>query len=206
MRRYTFTTVLVGFGVGIALTLVGGKLYSEYWHNRIVENAQVHLSANYSAGKAPRQLASPPVPGSQVLRNDIRRFGELKLKALNGTTITLNSLRGRPVFFNLWETSCIPCVQELPSIKKLAAAMRDQPLSVVLLAFEDEARVRAFVGSERDLPVYVSDERAIPPTLHGRGVPQTFILDRNGEVAFHHAGAADWNSDDVRTYLQRLMK
>lgn len=84
--------------------------------------------------------------------------------------------------------------------------MRDQPLSIVLLTFEDEARVRAFVGSDRDLPVYVSDDRTIPPTLHGRGVPQTYILNQHGEVAFYHAGAADWDSDGVRAYLQRLMQ
>ncbi len=205
MRNNSVAMALIGFGLGLALALGSVKLYSDYWQNRIAENAQVHLNANFSTGRTPPQLTAPPVPGSQVLKHDIAQFGELKLKSLDGRTITLNSLRGRPVFLNLWETSCIPCVQELPSIKKLVASMRDQPLNIVLLAFEDEARVRAFVGSEH-LPVYLSDERLIPPTLHGRGVPQTYILDRNGEVAFHHAGAADWDNDDVRAYLRKLVQ
>jgi hypothetical protein len=63
MRHHSFTTVLIGLGIGSALTLVGVKLYSEYWHNRILENAQVHLSENFAAGKAPPRLTAPPVPG-----------------------------------------------------------------------------------------------------------------------------------------------
>src|SRR5438105_14469711 len=104
------------------------------------------------------------------------QFENATIRDLSGKEVTLAALRGQPVSLSFWETSCIPCVKELPSIMNLAASMGDTPLDILLVTFEDEARLRKFVGSQR-LPVYSADERTRPKVLTGHGVPQTYILD-----------------------------
>ena len=37
------------------------------------------------------------------------------------------------------------------------------------------------------------------------GVPETFIIDRKGQIVAHHMGAFDWSRPDVRDALQQLL-
>ena len=38
------------------------------------------------------------------------------------------------------------------------------------------------------------------------GVPETFIIDRDGRIVAHHMGAFDWSSSDFRAALKELLK
>src|SRR4051794_30184093 len=56
----------------------------------------------------------------------------------DGKPISLAKFRGVPVLVNVWATWCAPCVKELPTLDKLAAAHRiDAALGVVAIS-EDE--------------------------------------------------------------------
>ena len=37
------------------------------------------------------------------------------------------------------------------------------------------------------------------------GVPETFIIDRKGQIVAHHMGAFDWSRPDVKDALQQLL-
>ena len=140
--------------------------------------------------------------GDIELAEDALRIEHWTVRGLDGKRVTLSSVRGQPVFLHLWETSCAPCLMELPAINKLATSMQDERLKFLLVTDEDEATVRKFVGSNRDLPVYLSGHGE--DFIEERGVPNTYVLDRNGTVVFHHMGAANWDDDDVRAYLRDL--
>lgn len=205
MKR-TSKLVLLGFGAGVAVSLAGVRLGTDFLHSRMVENGRIRLSANFSAGSAPAKLPPPPVPGSRVLSDAMRQFENESLRGLDGKRVTLAEIRGKPVFLSLWETTCVPCVLELPAIRKLAVSMRDLPVAFLLVTEEDEASVRRFVASNRDLPVYLADQGKMPETIVALGVPQTFVLDHTGAVVFHYRGPANWDHEDMRAYLRGLIR
>lgn len=57
----------------------------------------------------------------------------------------------------------------------------------------------------REHPVYLSI--AEPPSdLPALGVPTTLILDTHGAAMVRDRGAANWDDDSVRAYIQSLVK
>jgi len=45
-----------------------------------------------------------------------------------------------------------------------------------------------------------------PETFSGRSIPQTFLIDRQGNIVINETGAANWNSEKVRAKIDVLLK
>ena len=54
-------------------------------------------------------------------------------------------------------------------------------------------------------PILLDPENKITDIYELSGVPETFIIDRNGRIVAHHMGAFDWSRDDVRSALRELL-
>ena len=126
------------------------------------------------------------------------------LRTLDGETVDFDSLRGRPVFLNIWATWCVPCVAELPDIDELFDEVGDTRAAFVIASNEPLDRVRPFVEEKGyGFPVYVY-EGSTPIPFSTPGIPATFILDRTGRLVFSHVGRADWSTPRVRNFLLEL--
>ena len=53
--------------------------------------------------------------------------------------------------------------------------------------------------------ILLDPENKIGETYDVSGVPETFIIDRKGQIVAHHMGAFDWSRPDVKDALQRLL-
>src|SRR3954452_7801424 len=79
-------------------------------HKAAPDNAQqAGLEAPAPAGKVDRSHAGKPAPQTEFLDPD-------------GQNTSLAELEGKPLLVNLWATWCAPCVQEMPTLDKRAAA------------------------------------------------------------------------------------
>jgi thiol-disulfide isomerase/thioredoxin len=58
--------------------------------------------------------------GSAAPPDGTRLEAKVEFADLDGIHSALRQMRGRPVFVNFWATWCIPCVEELPALAKLA--------------------------------------------------------------------------------------
>jgi cytochrome c biogenesis protein CcmG/thiol:disulfide interchange protein DsbE len=134
--------------------------------------AAVLLSALPAAG-----LAVEPVSG-------------LNLKNRNGSSFSLESLKGQVVVVDFWASWCIPCRTSFPFLDALQARYESKGLRVVGLTLEDnEDAINAFLDSVLVRFTIVRD-----PTGHAGEVfdvtamPTTFLLDREGRVAARFEG------------------
>src|SRR6476661_4502801 len=64
------------------------------------------------------------------------------IKADNGRTVTLPNFGGKILVLNFWATWCPPCVQETPSLSRLAAEYADK--GVVVLAVSVDRDEKAY--------------------------------------------------------------
>src|ERR1700679_2390450 len=55
-----------------------------------------------------------------------------------GKTHTLAEFKGKAVVLNLWATWCGPCVQEMPTLAKLAQATAGQPVVILPVSLDRE--------------------------------------------------------------------
>jgi len=115
------------------------------------------------------------------------------LQDLDGRTVSLAALKGRPVVLNFWSTWCVPCVAEHPLLQ--AAARREGPEGVVFLGVlygDEPARARAYLERAGSAyPTVVDTSGAVIVDYGVGGVPETFFVDRRGTIAAKVTGPLD---------------
>jgi thiol-disulfide isomerase/thioredoxin len=128
------------------------------------------------------------------------------VRAEDGSEIPLERLRGKGVFMNFWATWCMPCVAELPSIARLRTMATDMGVEILCLTSDSADRVHKLLAkSGISLPVHFYEGE--PPALFASdAIPATFILARDGTVAFRYKGSAKWDGERTLAFLRRLVE
>ena len=112
-----------------------------------------------------------------------------EMRDLGGTSFQLTKFRGKPLVVNFWATWCGPCIKEMPMLDR---AHRQGAISVVAIASDDAADVRAF-KSEHKLKLTVvleADAGAIYRLLQAPDtIPYSVFFDRDGKVSSIKHGA-----------------
>lgn len=120
------------------------------------------------------------------------------------TDFNLIEAKEKVVFINLWATWCPPCIAEMPSMQKLYDDYKDK-VTFLFVSNEDSSVVTSFLErKEYNLPSYkpVSE---IPKELFSKSIPATYILNKEGKIVVNKKGAANWNSNSVRSLLDTLL-
>jgi len=134
---------------------------------------------------------------------------EITVVSLNNQQLTLSTLKGKVVLLNFWATWCPPCREEIPSMMKLNSFMTGKPLQMVCVSVDEggkKAIEEFFKNSGFSLPTY-TDATGQAAKIYGiTGVPETFVIDKNGVIVKKVIGGLDWNSPEVISFLEGLMK
>jgi peroxiredoxin len=113
-----------------------------------------------------------------------RQQADFTLADLEGKQWALKDLRGKVVLVNFWATWCPPCRKELPDLQDLYGKFRDQGLVILAISDEEIGKVKPFVVERKlTLPVLLDPGRAVNERFRIRGIPQSFVYDRNGKIA-----------------------
>ncbi len=130
----------------------------------------------------------------------------LQLRSLDGKIVSLESLKGKVIFMNVWATWCPPCVAEMPGIQKLHDQVKSDNIAFVMLSVDDNVqKVQKFVQrKEYTFPVYQLADGSIPAVYASQSIPTTFVISPDGKIVMRHEGMADYNSEKFRNFLQSL--
>ena len=120
---------------------------------------------------------------------------ETQFVLLDGRTVTLASLRGRPVLVSFWATSCAPCVEELPDLIRLYHEWQPRGLELIAVAmpYDPPSLVQQFV-QQRGVPYPVALDLDGKITTAFGGVPYVpaaFLLAPNGRIELRYTGRLD---------------
>ncbi len=125
-----------------------------------------------------------------------------------GDTASLTDYAGSVVLLNIWATWCKPCEEEMPSIQRLYERLGSSGLRVVAVSIDKEspAKVLAWVR-QRNLTFDVLQDRVgrIERLYQTTGVPETFIIDRDGLIVKRVIGARKWDVPAETAGIKRLL-
>lgn len=130
-----------------------------------------------------------------------REAPDFELSTLDGGTVRLRDLRGRTVFVNFWQTTCAPCVHELPDLADFERTYEDRVAVVTVNFDETRPHVRDFLASNDIVGVRVGMDldSTVRRTYAVRGLPTTYIINPDGLVRFLQIGPM--TPEDMVDYL-----
>lgn len=121
----------------------------------------------------------------------------------SGERISLADLEGKPAVVNFWATWCVPCYAEHPVLVDAAERLRGEVVFVGVIYEDEDDKVRRFLaryGSAYPSLRDVDGKTAIAYGVYG--VPETFFIDREGQIVAKHEGALDYPK--LSAYLAQM--
>lgn len=106
---------------------------------------------------------------------------------INGQAVTLNDLKGKLVYIDIWSTWCMPCVKEIPSLKKMEEQFHGKDIHFVSICKNSaEERWRAMVEDKAlaGIQLYVGedDKSSFFSDYSVQGVPRFILIDKEGKI------------------------
>ncbi|GAB4521294.1 MAG: hypothetical protein OHK0046_32490 [Anaerolineae bacterium] len=119
------------------------------------------------------------------------RAPDFTLTTFEGETFTLSEQRGQVVVLNFWGSWCAPCRAEAPDLQRVYETYRDQGVVVLGVTYLDEPEDSlAFIRelgltypNGTDPGLEIAEEK-----YHIDAAPETFVIDRDGNVAYFFYG------------------
>lgn len=120
---------------------------------------------------------------------------ELTGQGLQGEYIDLAELRGSVVIVAAWASWCTTCRAEMPVFAEAQQTFADEGLELVGINMRDRPDpARAVLAEEGlDLPSVHDADGTISVHWGIRGLPTTFLIDRDGRVLDVHHGQVTWD-------------
>ena len=106
-----------------------------------------------------------------------------------GSTVSAIDFEGRPFLVNVFASWCAPCRAEAPAL-----ALLSEEIEIFGIAYKDKPEdTRGFLATYGDPFAYIGIDRDGDAGMRWGvyGVPETFLVDANGNIILRHAGPID---------------
>ena len=138
------------------------------------------------------------------------RVPDYKLVDLGtGDSVSLRDrYKGRVTLVNIWATWCGPCREEMPSMQEAYARLKPRGFAIAAISVDE--------GPVNDVKRFVRHFGLTFDILHDRttriqqvyqttGVPESFLVDRNGVIVKRLIGSHNWASPANIAQIERLL-
>lgn len=125
-----------------------------------------------------------------------------------GEVYSLSDFRGKPVIINFWATWCPPCRAELPSMNRAWEKVKDQGIEMVAINVGEDAET--VITFQKDHPidfhVLLDPSGETMSQWPIKGLPTTFVIDKEGRLVYKAIGDREWDSDKLLDKVLELNK
>lgn len=120
---------------------------------------------------------------------------DISLITVDGETLSLAQLRGRPLLVTFWATTCTSCVREIPHLAELYEELSPRGLEIIGIAMHHDPPNRVLdMRRTRNIPYPVAlDLQADAARAFGnvRVTPTSFLIAADGRIMYRRIGTLD---------------
>lgn len=123
-----------------------------------------------------------------------------------GETVRLSDYAGKTIFINFWQTTCPPCVRELPALADFAEEQSENDVVVLAINIEETTRqIEDFFTRNgiQGVPTYLDQDGAVRDTYGIQVLPTTYVIAPNGQIRFMHLG--ELTLADLEEYVELVL-
>lgn len=131
----------------------------------------------------------------------------LDLPDASGRRFKWSDFAGKVVFLNFWATWCPPCVEEMPSMRRLYERFQQHPRFAMVAVSADKAwdEVHSFFGADQPGFRVLLDAGGVRAAEYGTKLfPETYIW-ADGRIIGFIEGPRDWDKWYASGYLDALL-
>jgi len=128
---------------------------------------------------------------------------------INGREVSLSDHRGKVVLVNVWATWCPPCRQEMPSMQSLYEKFKGENFEILAVSIDSEGReaVAPFMRKMNlTFPALLDPGETIRSLYGITGVPESFIIDKQGILVEKIIGPINWATPEVFFFFKDLIQ
>jgi len=164
------------------------------------------------------------LPRNYIIENNTRQVKDINatypydidFKLADGNVVKSSEIMAKndkPTVLMFWLTTCVPCRYEMKAVKEKFEGWKEQEdFNLYAISTDFAKNYERFVKmvGENDWPWQsVNDvnrefRRIMPGELNG--LPQTFIIDKNGQIAYHKRKYRSGDEDALFAKIQELNK
>lgn len=114
---------------------------------------------------------------------------DFTLTALDGSSVTLSALKGKPVVIDFWATWCGPCRHAVPELVKLYREFNPKGVLFLGVALDDTPDSVARFQKDDSIPYPILlGTNDVAKAYQVAGIPMLVLLDKEGQIAYHEVG------------------
>jgi cytochrome c biogenesis protein CcmG/thiol:disulfide interchange protein DsbE len=157
----------------------------------------VELEVPFEPKKHDRNLELPP-----WLSEDGERF------------VSLSEYADQTVFVNFWATTCQPCIDEIPSMMRLAEKLKGEDFVMVAISTDSSWKeIQSFFkrnlgGMPGNIVVLRDPQGETSPLMNAYGtelIPESYMI-QNGMIRHRFRNKHDWTGNDKWRYFKMLLE
>ncbi len=134
---------------------------------------------------------------------------DFTIRDINGKKVQLkNLLADGPVLLDFWALWCVPCLKEMPELKKIAKKYKESGLTIVAVNQDspsDQSKVKPFVKQKRfNFVVVLDEDKDLWDQFHVNALPTSILIDQTGHIVYTHTGYKPGDETEIIEALEEL--
>ncbi|MFO0889972.1 MAG: TlpA disulfide reductase family protein [Isosphaeraceae bacterium] len=133
---------------------------------------------------------------------------DFELELLGGKKFHLADAKGKPVILDFWATWCGPCLQAMPQVEQVAREFQDRGVRLIAVNLQEEPeQITPMLERHKLHPTVALDrDGAVAEKYAAAAIPQTVIIDREGNIARLFVGGGNQLADQLREALRSVLQ
>lgn len=117
------------------------------------------------------------------------------------------ALPGKVVYLDFWASWCGPCAKSFPFLERMHNDLAGRGLEVVAINLDERREDAAHFLAKHPASFTIgADPEGKCPRLYGvKGMPTSYLIDRQGRIREVHEGFASGDAPKLRAQVERLL-
>jgi cytochrome c biogenesis protein CcmG, thiol:disulfide interchange protein DsbE len=132
---------------------------------------------------------------------------DFELSSPRQESIKLSGYKGKVVYLDFWASWCVPCRETFPFMNQLREKFAKDGLEIVAVNIDtkrpDADKFLAQIPA--DFTILFDAKRAVAKTYELKGLPTTFLIDRDGNVISTHLGFQKDRAGELEAHIAKAL-
>jgi len=126
---------------------------------------------------------------------------------LDQGSISLSQFRGKVVYVDFWASWCVPCKKSFPWMNTMEREYGNKGLKIITINLDKKkSEVAKFLGRyPASFAVAYDPEGKTAAAYNVKGMPSSYLIDRNGKIIYTHIGFREHNKSELEQRIRMAL-